>query len=107
MRPVSHQWMEEIFMHKNDDFPSLISIMNGVRLITGRPCNLLSPKGIDDSHITPLYATKVTVCLTSLPRKRKIGCVQKTRLTERKSIGKFRKFLSNKRIHLILSIKKR
>jgi len=51
-RPVSHQWMEEIFMHKNVDFPSLISVMNDVRLITGRHCDLHSPKGIDDSHIT-------------------------------------------------------
>lgn len=42
---TSHQWMEEISMHKNVDFPSSISITNGVRLIaTDTAITISSPK---------------------------------------------------------------
>lgn len=51
MRPVSHQWMEEIFMHENVDFPSLISIRNSARLITADTATS-SRRNVDDSHIT-------------------------------------------------------
>lgn len=79
---TSHQWMEEIFMHKNVDFPSSISIMNGVRLITADTAIFyirLPRRNVDDSHHFALCHESHLSVPDVISSKRKIGCVQKTR----------------------------
>jgi len=82
-RDASHQWMKTfIFMHKNVDFPALISITNDVPLITTDTATTTpSPKRIRLASLDSTQCHESHRVPTSLPRNEGLAAFRKHSLS--------------------------